>query len=261
MSKRKTGTKEWSTHSVNIQKGCENNCRYGYCRDLALRFPKLMPKNGWENPELKPLPDKYPKYNGVVMFPTQHDITPQNVDKCFYALSRLLEAGNQVLIVTKPTLACVTHLCHMLRIWKPQIMWRFTIGNIYDEVLKYWEPNAPGFQERLDSLTVAHSHGYRTSVSIEPMLGSTGETCVLVDKIAPFVSDSIWIGRMNKPAQRVKCETDFDRHMLDELLAAQTDYKLRELYETLQHNPKVRWKESIASALGLPPSEDTWSTQ
>jgi hypothetical protein len=95
-------------------------------------------------------------------------------------------------------------------------------------------------------------NGYRTSVSIEPMLDT-------VENLWPLVTDTIWIGKMNKAGQRVKCETPEDIARLKAVLDEQTPAKIRQLYDELADNPN-RWKESIASELGLPAEEDNWST-
>jgi DNA repair photolyase len=52
--KEKKGVQEWCPYSDNIQKGCENNCKYGYCRKNANFHKKhLWPKSGkWEEPEI-----------------------------------------------------------------------------------------------------------------------------------------------------------------------------------------------------------------
>ncbi len=62
-------------------------------------------------------------------------------------------------------------------------------------MLKFWEPNAPSFEERLRSLKYAYDKGYKTSISIEPFLDK--DPYVLVEKLMPFTSKSIWIGKMN----------------------------------------------------------------
>ena len=50
------------------------------------------------------------------------------------------------------------------------MQFRFTITSLNDKLLKFWEPNAPLFQERVSSLMFAFKNGFRTSVSIEPFL-------------------------------------------------------------------------------------------
>jgi DNA repair photolyase len=134
---------------------------------------------------------------------------------------------------------------------RDQIVFRFTIGADSDEVLGYWEPHAPTFQERLASLSYAWEEQFATSVSIEPMLDRTN-IIRLVDTIYSFVSDTIWIGKMNAIGKRVAVVTDEDRQQVAQIVAGQTDEEIKKVYLALKDNPKVRWKESIKQVVGLP---------
>ena len=79
-------------------------------------------------------------------------------------------ASNEVLVVSKPRVACVKRLCAELLPYRDQIVFRFSIGSTDSAVLSFWEPGAPGFEERLECLRIAHISEYVTSVSCEPML-------------------------------------------------------------------------------------------
>jgi len=132
------------------------------------------------------------------MFPGTHDITPDNFEACFTVLKKLLKVGNRVLVVSKPRLKLITKICDQLKDYKNHLLFRFTIGSSNNKILSFWEPNAPTYDERKEALKYAHRAGYRTSVSIEPMLDADNIEA-LVDDLAPFVNHSIWIGIMNHP--------------------------------------------------------------
>ena len=140
------------------------------------------------------------------MFPTSHDITPQFLEECVTVLRKLLAAGNEVLIVTKPHLECIERLCRELAAYKEKIVFRFTIGAMDDELLRFWEPGAPAFAERLAALKHAHEQGFRTSVSAEPML-DVPHAVELYETLVPFVTDTIWFGKMNDVRKRVEVKT------------------------------------------------------
>jgi len=142
------------------------------------------------------LKKKFRKRKGTIMFPSSHDISSKNVELAIGFLEKMLKPGNNVLIVSKPHLEIVKKLCHHLQQYKNQILFRFTIGSTSNETLKFWEPNAPLFDERLASLKYAFSQGFKTSISCEPALD--GNTYELVQKLSPFVTDSIWIGLANR---------------------------------------------------------------
>jgi radical SAM superfamily enzyme YgiQ (UPF0313 family) len=75
-----TGTKEWAEITVNIQKGCANNCLYCYAADnAAKRYGGWRKREEWGREELskKAGIKSYPLQTGVVMFPSTHDMEPQ----------------------------------------------------------------------------------------------------------------------------------------------------------------------------------------
>ncbi len=39
-TKPPTGTQEWAASNVNIQDGCEHDCRYCYAKTMAIRFKR-----------------------------------------------------------------------------------------------------------------------------------------------------------------------------------------------------------------------------
>lgn len=252
MKKKITGTKEWSNHSVNCVRGCSHDCKYCYARHREVVRFKRIKEEDWPRMEVnEKAVDQYrKKLHGTVMFPTSHDITPEVLDPCLTVLGKLLFAGNRVLIVSKPHLSCVKAICEACHEYKEQILFRFTIGTMLDGVLEYWEPGAPGFAERLQSLIWAFQEGFETSVSSEPLLdvsliGAFGMA------ILPFISDAWWIGKMNDIDQRVKPRFARDKAEIEAIKLINTDKIIRQVYEMYRDNPKVKWKESIKEVIGL----------
>ena len=47
-----TGTQEWAASNVNIQDGCEHDCRYCYAKTMAIRFKRATPIS-WKRPRLR----------------------------------------------------------------------------------------------------------------------------------------------------------------------------------------------------------------
>jgi DNA repair photolyase len=250
--KKISGTKEWAKHVANCVKGCKHGCRYCYARhQMVERFKRIKPED-WPNPvaDIKKANSKQSKRDGTIMFPTTSDIVPEVLEPCKAFLLNLLEAGNDVLIVSKPHLACITAICNACVKYKKQILFRFTIGAMDDQILSYWEPNAPKFEERLLALREAFDAGYSTSVSCEPMLDSQN-IITLFYKLLPFVTDSIWIGKLNKIDSRVEVKTDEDKKEVARIKNGQTDDKITAIYNALKDEPKVKWKESVKEVVGL----------
>lgn len=168
----------------------------------------------------------------------------------------MLFAGNEVVVVSKPRLSLVSSLCRniVVKSRKDQILFRFTIGSSYDEVLSFWEPGASGFQERLDCLEMAVNDGFNTSVSMEPLLDTDEDDIVrLVDTLDQFVSEIIWIGKMNQVQRRLKYNGFWDESIVQEkareLMDSQSDDRIISLYERLKGNPTVWWKDSIREVI------------
>ena len=250
MTKPISGTREWSTASVNCITGCEHACRYCYAREQAMRFGRISPPEEWATPVLRvqEVHKRRKKVDGRVMFPTTHDLTSEFKAPCFVVLKNLLEAGDDVLIVTKPHLEVVVDYCEWLKPWRDKVLWRFTIGSKDDDILSYWEPGAPNIVERLASLLHAYESGYATSVSCEPCLDI--KTLVsLFCACEPFITDTFWIGKANKLATRCVPGTDPDE--IARVEAGQTDEAVRRVYAALKDEPKIRWKESYCKVLGI----------
>ena len=242
-----TGTKEWAEVTENICCGCANNCLYCYAAHNANRF-KIRDREEWAREEFTKRANitNYPAKDGVVMFPSSHDITPFNVDSYIRVAKLILEKGNLLLIVSKPRLEVIKKVCAGLIHYKKQILFRFTIGTLKPEVSLFWEPGAPLPNERVMALEFAQSAGFNTSVSIEPMLHSWCGAVDVVDMVDPYVTDTIWIGKMNKPQLRV----DKGYHAaVEQVVSLQRDESILKLVETLKDNPKIRWKDSIKVAI------------
>lgn len=122
------GTQEWAASNVNIQDGCEHDCLYCYAKQMAIRF-KRVTSGDWRAPHIRSaaLGKGFSKRRGRIMFPTAHDITPDNIDASVLVLRRMLAAGNDVLIVSKPHAKCVRRICQDLITYRHQILFRFTI--------------------------------------------------------------------------------------------------------------------------------------
>lgn len=257
MSEDKTkiphGTQEWAASNANIQTGCEHDCKYCYAKTMAIRFKRATAKT-WTKPKLRQhdVDKKYTRRAGRIMFPTAHDITPTNLDTCLTVLKRMLAAGNEVLVVSKPCLECVKRLCAELLPHKNKLVFRFSIGSKDDTVLSYWEPGAPSYKDRLASLKHAHNAGFHTSVSCEPMLDANIDA--VIDAIRPYVTDSIWLGKINRLRSILphNCPNTPDAlRRAEALLATQSDTLIKALYQRHHHDPLIKWKDSIKSVVGL----------
>lgn len=259
---RKTGTREWSEHSVNVCRGCAHGCLYCYGRANALRFGRISKGKSWTNEVVNAdaAVKRYPLYEGRVMFPTTHDITLSNAGACLAVLVSLLRAGNDVLVVSKAGL----HVPALLGVARGLVSTahsttpvplelRVSLTCLNPERARFWEPGAPTPGERLDALRAARDAGFPTSVSIEPLLEAENFKGIVLAAQDAGVRGEIWIGAAN----HLRARTAWCRGLpgLEEeirrIQAGQTPEKMREIYAALKGNPQVRWKDSYQKALGI----------
>jgi DNA repair photolyase len=247
------GTKEWAKYNENIISGCSHDCRYCYAKTMAVRFGRKTVEN-WkeETIDRKKIEKRFTRRDGRFMFPTTHDITPANLDYCIMFLGNLLKSGNEVLVVSKPHLECIGTICDRLHRYSQQVLFRFTIGSADDQILKFWDQNAPGFDERLEALMYAHMEGFQTSVSCEPMLDDNVEAVII--RVLPYVTDAIWLGTMNQVFMRLKINGHGDKETLSkarQLVASQSNGFIAGLYAKHKDNRQIKWKESIKKEVGI----------
>jgi DNA repair photolyase len=228
------GAREWSDKSYNIQIGCKYNCiPHCYACNMWVNRRKektydnwkeaiLLQKNidkGWR--KLKEFDNRSRKR---IMFPTMHDIYQENVDDYIKVALKILRAGHSLLITTKPDLLITIKLCKKLAAFKnrpvlrlldeedgvenwtldQQLQFRNTITSDNVNTAKQWELDAPAPDVRFASLIHQYDEGFATSLSMEPFFDSVPDMLRHIKKMQPYVTESIWIGPMNRRHLRDK---------------------------------------------------------
>ncbi|MEN6395790.1 MAG: hypothetical protein ABFC78_04830 [Methanoregula sp.] len=240
--KSKTGTREWAESNENCISGCSNSCKYCYARDMAILYKRETAET-WpiEHPRTTA---KARKHKGRVMFPTTHDLHYEHVSWWGPFLHELLEKGNDVLIVTKPEYAAIKWICDQFRGYRDKIEFRFTIGTNDDATAKYWEPGAPAPSDRLTALVRAAISGYKTSISMEPLLIEQPKE--MIDRLfMGCVNGEIWIGCMNHYALNPEIPEEARQ------IKIQGRENMQKVYESLKDNPQIRWKDSVQKLLNI----------
>ncbi|MCK4822725.1 hypothetical protein KA005_43580 [bacterium] len=245
-----SGTKEWADYNVNCVKGCANDCRYCYAKLMAKRFHRATEET-WKDMEIREdiLTKIFRKYPGRVMFPSSHDIVdiPDIKKACLTVLKNLLDADNEVLVTMKPSLNVTKDIVARFGEFKETIQFRFTITSNNNATLSFWEPNAPSYDERVESLLLAYKEGYKTSVSVEPFLDT--DPVPLVKDLSPFITESIWIGPMNHMPRKNIQSKDIPEY--NRIRAAKNIDNLQRIHDELVDIPKIRFKDSMRIKLGL----------
>lgn len=247
------GTRQWADQTINIAHGCEIDCLGCFAAARAYRFKEVGPGQ-WPTEMLnkRAFEAKVPKGHKLTMFPSTHNISLALLEPCEEKIQQILDSGSDILIVIKPWLSVVKSICARFESDKNRIIFRFTIGSNDSEVLKFWEPGGPSFEERLECLKYAYEHGFETSVSCEPCWG--GDVDGLIAQLKTFITDSIWIGKMNQGKARMKVNGHWNPETeakYNELMAWYSDENMIALYERYKDDPIIRWKESIAKVVGV----------
>lgn len=246
------GTREWSEFSYNICLGCSHNCRYCYARARALRNNLIATPEEWaiERVDMNKVNATHNRRtNGLTMFPSSHDITPAILDPCMATIDAMLKADNNLLIVSKPHLECVQAMCERFADYKGKLLFRFTIGSLDDSRTSFLEPGAPPPAERLECLKLACRSGYKTSVSMEPMLEDEIGTMEVIRSVYPFVSEDIWIGTMNSLRSRFVGNAQEAAETIRYFNHANSPEAVMALHQRFKDNSKIKWKESISRML------------
>lgn len=247
-----TGTQEWAAKTVNFCNGCSNACIYCYARYMAVTRLHRMTHDEWPNEVVRnhDVRKRRHRIDGRVMIPSTHDLTEGNIDAAEIVLLKLLEAENEITIVSKPRLECIRRLCDVLKPYRDHLLFRFSIGGKSERLRRFWEPGASTFNERIRCLRMAFEAGFETSVSAEPVL-EPWRAKELVKSVRPFVTHSIWIGKLNGLRTRTKWRYLDGHPELDRLERWQSDEKVIEVYESVKDDPLVRYKDSYKAVIGL----------
>jgi len=242
-----SGTKQYAGSNVNAFNGCSNGCTYCYAMKMALRFERIASYQEWleMKPNKRAIEKKYGRRKERIMFPTSHDITPETYHACIGVLKKLLNAGNEVLITTKPNLIVITKMMRDLDGYKAQIQFLFTITSMDSTLLAFFEPHAPPFKERMLALSLAFICGFRTNVSIEPNLER--DPFLLIKKVAPCVTDNIWFGIMTQISRTILPGEIFYYNYIREINEIENILKIFHSFKYLpvEIREKIRIKDTI----------------
>ena len=97
------------------------------------------------------------------------------------------------------------------------------------------------YEERKDCLKYAFEQGFRTSVSMEPMLDRP-HVEQLIDNLRPFVNVDIWLGTMNHLEIIKKWADEKLMTEIAKIEAGQSPESLTALFNTFKDDSLVKWK-------------------
>lgn len=253
----KFGFDQWGKRKYreNIYTGCYNSCRYCGVRKTQCDRLKRRSHDLWYFMEFKR--EEYEKTITARLersiFPTAHDIFPFNRMICFKFLERLInpqkDVFNKVLVVSKPRLSVFQSFCERFADLKENILLRFTITTQNSNLIDYWEENASKFKERFECLKLCYEKEFPVSVSIEPYLDTPQNLFSLVDKLSNYVSDTIWIGHMNRiptiKTLKLKNAPEQEINQAKRIREISSVKNLKLIVQELRNYKIIRYKESF----------------
>ena len=246
--------------SESICIGCVNNCLYCESALVAAEYEQnirrgekivyeLLPRDEWHVELFKDraFDKKVGPTNWVLRFPSTHDVTLFNVTAFIRLGKMMLDAGNALIINTKPRMGCLAELLAEFAPRKEMIRLSFGITSLDDSLSSFWEPGAPMPEERLQCLQMAFAAGYRTSVHISPMLGGVDDVSAIVEAAASAVTDTITIKIMRAGLEKMKPMIDKPEEIKRAYVALQLrqrDKDFPELRRRYLNHQKFRWELS-----------------
>lgn len=239
---KKHHNKQWSEHIHNIlsvKSNCKNDCKYCYMKGLKNRFFKIDIENFDIIIDDKKVKKSWKKSsNKMIMFPSSHDIFPEFIDKYIEVCKNILNAGNSIMIVTKPRLNCIDKLIEQLSNHKDKIIFMLTITSSDQNLLEYYEKNAPTYDERKQCLINLFNNGYYTSISMEPFLN---DPFIVINELDQYVTHNIWLGLMSGFKNNKEINVD-EKLRLTKLYSKE---HISEIINKIKNNNKIMFKTSV----------------
>jgi len=81
------------------------------------------------------------------------------------------------------------------------------------------------------------------------MLASREETIRLVAEVSPYVTDTIWVGKMQRIPRKYNAHVAGFAEAVARIESQQSNEEILALVGTLERNPKVQWKDSIQEVI------------
>jgi DNA repair photolyase len=182
--------------------GCVSNCRYCFSKTNKIR-KGLKTSENWKDEVLigRTIGDSYPRQTKQVMYPASHNLSPTFLNPSLTFIEQILKGGNSLFVVCKPYFPVIQRIVTEFKTFLPKITFSFTITSVDESTLRFWEPGAPDFEERLESLKYARSAGFRANVFCQPILDE--DPASLFEKVSRIASQ-IRVGKFHFPIWRLQ---------------------------------------------------------
>jgi DNA repair photolyase len=267
--KRFKGQWTWGDTSYNIRDSaykCKHECKYCYIWPMFARWKrdlkstpldeKKITGNTEGPPDIEdyidfPLDAKKLKKRWrraanpkMYFFPSSHDIFPENILDYLSVCYKMIDAGHEIMFVTKPHIKGIRTLCNNMELdYKDKFVIFLTITTNNDELLREWEPNAASYSERVKCLRLLHRNDFNVNVMMEPFLSNP---VTFIKDLLPYTG-IIAVGPMNYSKNMGISPGEIKR-----LDALYSDKNIRKIYDDLSdlsRNDKIFYKKDFNKRL------------
>lgn len=162
--------REYGEHAINIYTGCNHGCIYCYAPNVLHKTKEQFQEVQVREGIVEAVKDQLKRENirGKLIhlcftcdpYPAEIDTTPTRE-----IIKAVKDAGNFVQILTKGGFRAERDFDLL-----DGRDWFGVTLTTQTDLIKYYEPNAASFGERIASLLRAHKKGIRTWVSLEPVI-------------------------------------------------------------------------------------------
>lgn len=262
-SERSRGEWQCSTASYNIRPSavaCKHACTYCYVAPMFKRWGReckapaiedLMPTD--KKKVNAPWKSVIPSQRKMLFFPSTMDIFAENAADYVSTCRRIIDAGHEILFVTKPTIASITAIADGLEAagkkYKDRVAIYITITSSDDAVLGMFEPRASKYAERVACLRLLVERGFDANIMMEPYLS---DPVPLIPQLVALLppSGTLFVGKCNYSASfRFSEDSAVDSKMRKMLNEVYSDENVLKLYETVMRYPQVFFKKETALAV------------
>ena len=77
----------------------------------------------------------------------------------------------------------------------------------------------------------------------------------LISELLPYVTNAIWIGKMNHLGRFCKNGDSVMHEKVDKIRDEQADNAIKSIYNHHKDNPMIKWKKEIKRVVGIPLAE------
>ncbi|MFW9992002.1 MAG: radical SAM protein [Candidatus Odinarchaeota archaeon] len=244
--------------TINFQTGCEGGCLFCFARLMADEYG-WCPWDQWTSPVIrtKDVAKGYRKRKGRIMLPSSHNIDGSNLVEATWVLMKLLDAGNEnILVVMKTHPDVMGAICLSLKEagYIDRVEIRHSIPTLHYETWKLFMPGCPTADEIFEAIRRGKKYHVKQSVNIGPFV--CRRPWEVVQKAVKFgiTPDNIWIEPMSHRTKLYKRSAVLRKYK-DKLERLYSPRSLRAIHDQIElMGYHINYKKTFTGKMAKEPS-------